>query len=135
MKTVSTNLSHMKFWHSPFIVCTGVSTSSKIHRTFFAKPPAISANCPNRLFRQFTLYIGFSAIFYVKSATPTWKRSLPFSQQPPLKIEILSRPPKLFENLIGGSQPRPSTIGEGRGLCTIWHCKVSSTLNMRRKPS
>ena len=30
--------------------------------------------------------------FYVKIATPTWLKSSPVSQQPPLKVEVLHKP-------------------------------------------
>ena len=44
----------------------------------------------------------FSLFFYVKIATPTLEKGhLPLSQQPPLKIEVLSSP--FFENLVGGA--------------------------------
>ena len=38
--------------------------------------------------------------------SPRRKKSRPLSQQPHLKIEILSSPP-LFKNLVGGSTPLP----------------------------
>ena len=45
----------------------------------------------------------FSLFFYVKTGTPS-KSHLALSQQPPLKIEILSSP-SFFENLVVGSTP------------------------------
>ena len=37
--------------------------------------------------------------------SPLEKGHLPLSQRTPLKIEILSIPPPLFEKLVGGSTP------------------------------
>ena len=57
----------------------------------------------------------FKCIFYVKIATCHEKSHPPLSQQPPLKVEVLSSPsPPLFENLIGGSTlPLSERVGGG----------------------
>ena len=56
---------------------------------------------------------------------PTWKSSppcsppgSPLSQQPPLKIEVLSTPPlaPVFENLVGGS-----TLLNAKERCIQWY--------------
>ena len=44
---------------------------------------------------------------------PREKNHPPLSQQPPLKIEILSTLPLLFENLVGGSTPNPPAEKSG----------------------
>ena len=45
----------------------------------------------------------------MRIATPPERSHLPLSQQPPLKVEVLSSPPPLFENLVGGSTLPPPT--------------------------
>ena len=47
----------------------------------------------------------FSLFFYVKTATLPEKGQIPLSQQPPLKIEILSCPPPFFETLVRALTP------------------------------
>ena len=43
----------------------------------------------------------------------------PLSQQPPVKVDALSSPRPLFENLVGGSTSTPSPIPQQKGRCTL----------------
>ena len=56
-------------------------------------------------------------LFLCKNCTPHWKRSPDLSQQPPLKMEIVSSLSPLFENLVGGST-LPQQKGGG---CTLFY--------------
>ena len=50
--------------------------------------------------------------FLCENYTPPWKMSPPLSQQPPIKVEVLSSPTSLFKNLVGDSNP-PAERGGG----------------------
>ena len=58
------------------------------------------------LFINFFLSLNVSdfSLFLCKNCNPLEKSHRPLTQQPPLKIEVLSSPP-IFENLVGGSTP------------------------------
>ena len=58
------------------------------------------------------LNISDFSLFLCKTGTP------PRKTLPPLKIEILSSPPPLFENLVGGSSP-PAERGGGVHTMTV----------------
>ena len=60
-----------------------------------------------------SLNVSDFSFFYVKTATPPWKKSPPFSQQAPLKIEILSSPLPFFKIWSVAQPPSPSRIERG----------------------
>ena len=64
-----------------------------------------------------SLNVSDFSFFYVKTATPPWKKSPPFSQQPPSKNWDPVKPPPFFLNLVGGSTPLPQQ--KGRGVHTM----------------
>ena len=69
-----------------------------------------------------TLNISDFSLFFMWQLQPLPEKShSPLSQQPPLKVEVLSSPPPLFENLVGGSlppSPTPAERGGGWTLCS-----------------
>ena len=64
-------------------------------------------------FWMLTILPMFLEHVHVKTATSTWKKSPPFFQEPPLKVEILSSP------LFWKFGQRLKTPSEERG-CTLW---------------
>ena len=60
-----------------------------------------------------------------------------FHMNPPLKVEVLSSPPSLFENLVGGSTHptcREGGVG-GCTLCTLYFDVVDDTTRAPNSPS
>ena len=56
--------------------------------------------------------------YFLVTATPTWKRSLPPSQQPPLKIKILPSPAPFWKFDTRFTPPAPVERGRG-GMDTM----------------
>ena len=62
---------------------------------------------------DFTLFF----FYFLEKLQPLPEKKLPpLFQNPSLKIEVLSRPPFLFENLVGGSTPSAEREGAHYGI-------------------
>ena len=58
----------------------------------------------------------------VKISMPPWKKSLP------LKVEVLSSPLPLFENLVGGSTPNKISLKKISTRCWKWRARRTELL-------
>ena len=124
------------------IVCIGVSSPSKTP-TPFAKSPLKPPNSPsipplfwhlnfsnsylNFQFKpSLSINFRFYIIFYVKTAISPEKCHHLFQSNPPLKIEILSSPLLLFENLVRSFNSRAERGEVVHAMVTYlaWLCQI-----------
>ena len=68
---------------------------------------------PYKLFSLLNIS-GFN-LFFCENCNAPWKKSPPFPRNSPTKVEVLSSPLLLFENLVGGSTPQQ----KGGGMHTM----------------